>query len=120
MKTKQMAAITAGVLVLMLATAGASVYITQEMAKPDKSFAETTVKHEQISWNDPKPAPAPAQATDCNDHNVVGKIGGGVVGGILGSKVGDGDGKTAATIGGTLGGSYVGGKYLPTQNVTCK
>lgn len=119
MQPKQMAVIGAGIIVLIAATAGASSYITQEMAKPDKPAVEKTVKREQISWNDPKPA-APAPVENCNDHNVVGKIGGGVVGGILGSQVGDGNGKTAATIGGTLGGSYVGGKYLPTQNVTCK
>jgi outer membrane lipoprotein SlyB len=119
--TRQTALLIGGVVFLVAATAGASALITQKSMESDASAVHKTasVKNETITWNDRQPAPAPA-AQDCNDHNVVGKIGGGVVGGIVGSKVGKGDGKTAGTIAGTLGGSYLGGKFEPTQNITCK
>ncbi len=119
MNRKQMVIMIGSAVLLVAATAGAGAFITQQAMEPGKP-ASHKVQAETISWNDSKPAPAPAQVADCNDHNVVGKIGGGIAGGILGSKIGDGNGKTAGTIAGTLGGSYVGGKYLPTQNVTCK
>jgi uncharacterized protein YcfJ len=120
MNRKHLALMIGGVVLLVAATAGASAYITQKSMEPEAPAAhKVTVKKENIAWNEPRAA-APTQNTNCNDHNVVGKVGGGIAGGILGSQIGDGNGKTAGTIAGTLGGSYLGGKYLPTQNVTCK
>ena len=70
------------------------------------------------------PAPAPhrqyAQARPhCNDHNVIGTVGGAVAGGVLGNQFGKGAGKTVATVGGAAAGGYLGNEYIPTRGATC-
>jgi uncharacterized protein YcfJ len=124
MKRNNAIILGSAVVALVLMTAGASAYITREAATPEKTVTQNhVVTHERISWKEPAPAPAPAQAqpqANCDDGNIVGNVLGGVGGGIAGSQLGKGKGKTAATIGGTLGGAYVGGKFIPTQNVTCR
>jgi len=116
-------------LVLVLAAAGVSAFVTRDMvrneqAQPIKKTA--SVKHaprkDDIAWNQPAPVQAqqPQPVRNCDDGNVVGYLAGGVAGGIAGNQVGKGKGNTAATIGGTLGGAYLGGQYLPTRNVTCR
>lgn len=110
-----------GAVLLVAMTAGASAFITRQSLIPDdKPVAEKTLAKNEIRWNNP-PAqqPAPQRVANCDDGNIVGKVVGGVGGGVLGSQLGKGDGKTAGTIAGTLGGAYVGGKVIPTDNVTC-
>ena len=124
-KGKNIMVITLGALALIAATAGASVLIThhvltndQPSAQANAAPAKTVVAHhENIHWN--RQAAAPAKPA-CNDHNIVGDVVGGVAGGVVGNQVGKGKGNTAATIGGTLGGAYLGNKFIPTDNVTCK
>lgn len=121
--------IGAGILALVLITAGASAMITHEVMQ-DKPVAQEKVvkaapvraKKETITWNDAPPPPQrQAQALPpCDDGNVVGHVAGGVVGGIAGNQVGSGNGQTVATIAGTLGGAYLGGRYLPTRGATCR
>lgn len=118
MKNKTIA-LTLGAVLLVAATAGASVLVMNN--KTDAPVERTaTTSNKTIHWNDPAPKSTPAHTTAaCNDGNVAGKVVGGVGGGVLGSMVGKGKGKTAATIGGTLGGAYIGGETIPLNNVTC-
>lgn len=101
--------LTLGGVLLVIATAAASVYV---------------VKHDIPSKETVRQAPSQRAAAqpkpNCDDGNIVGKAVGGVGGGIAGSMIGKGGGKTAATIGGTLGGAYVGGEVIPLNNVTCR
>lgn len=94
-----------GAIILVAATAGASIYYTKQ---PVQAERVVVVKHTSQK-----------AAVRCDDGNIAGKAVGGVGGGVLGSLAGKGNGKTAATIGGTLAGAYIGGKELPLQNVTC-
>jgi uncharacterized protein YcfJ len=94
-----------GAILLVAATAGASIYYTKEQSQPEHVVV---VNHTARNI-----------AVKCNDGNIAGKAVGGVGGGVIGSLAGKGNGKTAATIAGTLGGAYIGGKELPLQNVTC-
>lgn len=117
MKNKTIA-LTLGAVLLIVATAGASVLVMNN--KAETPVQRTATSKSTIQWNDRAPQPAPARTTAaCNDGNVAGKVVGGVGGGVLGSMVGKGKGKTAATIGGTLGGAYIGGETIPLNNVTC-
>jgi uncharacterized protein YcfJ len=130
MTRKHTIAAIIGAVMLVLLTAGASALITREMISEDKTPLETSAKvssyrphkRETITWNEQRQAPPHQQVAtrNCDDGNVVGKVLGGVGGGVLGSQVGSGTGQTAATIGGTLGGAYLGGEYIPTDNVTCR
>lgn len=63
--------------------------------------------------------PAPQAAPPCEDHNIVGTLGGGVAGGLIGSRFGSGNGKTVATTAGALGGAALGNRYIPTRGATC-
>lgn len=127
MKKKQILAWGAGVLALVLVTAGASALVTKEVIdeKPavEKSAAAPAPKAQKITWNEPRnvqpvqqarPAPPP-----CNDGNIVGLALGGIGGGLAGNQIGKGSGNTAATIGGAVGGAYLGKEFIPTENVTC-
>jgi uncharacterized protein YcfJ len=131
MKTKHIIAISAGIFALVLLSAGASALITRDTLTADKpeTHKVATVTHRttshannNIRWNDNRTASTvvaqPAQPR-CNDGNVVGYVAGGVGGGLLGSQLGKGNGSTVGAIAGTLGGAYLGGQYLPTQNITC-
>jgi uncharacterized protein YcfJ len=95
---------------LVVATAGASVYFMKPPAQPAKVVV---VQHQVHS-------PAPVPVAKCDDGNISGKVVGGVGGGVIGSLAGKGNGKTAATIGGTLAGAYLGGQELPLHNATCR
>lgn len=110
---------------LMAGTVALASYVTQseiEAAKQEESVV--TPKRQVARALQPQPVAqhqqlAAAQPA-CDDSNIVGMLAGGAMGGILGNQVGKGSGNTAATIGGALGGAYVGGKYIPTRNVTCR
>lgn len=113
-KTSNILAVGAGVLLLMGATAGASVYFMGNNDQADNSIkvsSNETVANSQTSSS--------SQA-NCNDDNIVGKVIGGIGGGLIGNQVGGGSGKTAATIGGSVGGTLLGEEYIPTKNVTCR
>jgi uncharacterized protein YcfJ len=129
MRNKKLITLAVGALLLVGATAAASVYLTRENMTSEKEVAATTAPKKSpaakkdIVWNDnPQPRAPQQQAaarSGCDDGNIAGKVAGGVGGGVLGSMVGKGNGKTVATIGGTLGGAYLGGQTLPLHNVTC-
>jgi outer membrane lipoprotein SlyB len=97
-----------GAVLLVVTTAGASVYLARQppAPQPRKTVAVERVHNTAVA--------------KCNDGNIAGKAVGGVGGGVLGSLAGKGSGKTAATIGGTLGGAYLGGEMIPLQNATCR
>ena len=122
MNTKTIVAIVAGAILLVGATAGASVYMIEKNSDANveelktSSAIQTSNKEETITYSEPRQAPRPA----CDDDNIVGKVVGGAAGGVAGSQFGKGNGKTAATIGGTIGGSLLGEEYIPTKNVTCR
>ena len=107
-----------GAILLVTATAGASVYLAKQQPAPPETAAVQPVQappphkhHVQHAQN---------TAPKCDDGNIAGKAVGGVGGGVIGSLVGRGSGKTAATIGGALGGAYLGGETIPLQNATCR
>jgi len=104
MHTYKTVSLILGGIILIITSAGASVYLYRQSFQPEKNL----VHHSQKS------------AKKCNDDNIAGKVVGGVGGGLLGSAVGKGNGNTAATIGGALGGAYIGGKVIPLKNVTCE
>ena len=101
-----------GAIILVAATAGASVYLSKPQPAPAEKVG--VVHRTQVAQ------PAQRTVAKCDDGNVAGKAVGGVGGGVIGSLAGKGNGKTAATIAGTLGGAYVGGEVIPLQNVTCR
>ncbi|MGB4107360.1 MAG: glycine zipper 2TM domain-containing protein [Alphaproteobacteria bacterium] len=115
MKTKSLIALGAGAILLIGATAGASVYVMENMVDESPSSTKTSAQ-ETVTFNQPQMAALPP----CNDDNIVGKVVGGAAGGLAGSQIGSGGGKTAATIGGAVGGSLLGEEYIPTKNVTCR
>ena len=102
-----------GAILLVTATAGASIYFTQHPAPAEKA---RVVSHRTAQPAQPAHQAVPA----CDDGNIAGKALGGVGGGVIGSLAGKGTGKTATTIGGTLGGAYLGGEVIPLKNVTCR
>jgi uncharacterized protein YcfJ len=120
MKTNTIVAIGAGALLLVAATAGASVYLMENNDPEEKANTSTTrvSTQETIHYNQPRQAQAPQPA--CDDDNIVGKVVGGAGGGLAGSQIGSGSGKTAATIAGAVGGTLLGEEYIPTKNVTCR
>jgi uncharacterized protein YcfJ len=102
-----------GIIVLVASTAFASTYYT-------KASQPIAVSHAPSKPHLQKIASAQPAQPRCNDGNVLGYVAGGAVGGIAGNQVGKGSGNTAATIAGTLGGAYLGGQYIPLNNVTCR
>ncbi|MDE1153893.1 MAG: hypothetical protein PW788_15275 [Micavibrio sp.] len=121
MKNSKTYIIAAGVALLLVTTAGASVYLTKQSLLPQTASSHSSRKQtSDIVWNDRVVAEKRAQAVPaCDDGNIAGKAVGGVGGGVLGSLAGKGHGKTATTIAGTLGGAYLGGEAIPLKNVTC-
>ena len=118
MTKRDIFALTAGAILLVGVTAGASAYYLNS----DKVADE---RPQAVSQMQPVAATttvgaAPPPLPECDDDNIVGKVVGGVGGGLLGAQVGGGTGKTAATIGGSVGGTILGEKYVPTKNVTCR
>lgn len=113
-------ALVAGVIALVVAAAGASAYVTQEIKdEPQKVSAKSD--GDKITWNEPRREPQPqAQAEpSCDDANVVGAAIGAVGGGLVGNQIGSGSGQDLATIGGAIGGGFLGQQYIPTRNVLC-
>jgi len=120
MKTKTIVSLVAGALLLVGATAGASVYLVENMAeKQPVTISAAPVSAPGTVTFSPPPSSATLQPV-CDDGNIVGKVVGGAAGGIAGSQFGGGTGKTAATIGGAVGGVLLGEEFIPTQNVTCR
>lgn len=120
MKTKSIIALGAGAILLIGVSAGASVFVMEQMTgeTPAKVYSEKVSTSGTVTVSQAQPPPLPLPA--CDDDNIVGKVVGGAAGGIAGSQIGSGTGKTAATIGGAVGGSLLGEEYIPTQNVTCR
>lgn len=119
MKNSQTVILVLAAVLLVIATAGASVYFTRQTPAAQEKVVEKTIIAQPAAVRVVQTQNA-APVPDCNDGNIAGKAVGGVSGGVIGSLAGKGNGKTAATIGGTLGGAYLGGKVLPLNNVTCK
>lgn len=119
MKTNTIIAFGAGALLLIGATAGASVYIMENMDddKPSTTTEAKVSSNDKVIYTEQR---ATVRTVNCDDDNIVGKVVGGAAGGLAGSQVGGGSGKTAATIGGAVGGTLLGEEYIPTRNVTCK
>ena len=109
MQNYKTVSIVLGAILLVGATAGASVYLTKQPASVERAASTQSTQHS-----------AQRVVERCNDDNIAGKAAGGVGGGVIGSLAGKGNGKTAATIAGTLGGAYLGGEVIPLQNVTCR
>jgi outer membrane lipoprotein SlyB len=110
-----------GVALLMASTAFAASYFTRATLEPT---AQNQVQPRQPAKTahraNTQIASAAPMEPRCNDSNVLGYVAGGAAGGLVGNQVGKGKGNTAATIAGTLGGAYLGGQYIPLQNVTCR
>lgn len=103
------------VAVLALAgTAIAASYFTRESAKPTQQAQVVRVTPTAQKYVQAQPVQEP-----CNDHNIVGTLGGAVVGGVIGHQFGSGRGQDAATAAGAVGGGMLGHKYIPTHNSTC-
>ncbi len=127
MTKKDVFALTAGAILLVGITAGASAYYLNNDGVEDNSASQQV---ERVTYVQPQSAPVAQQPVQqqpvqqrtvaCDDDNIVGKVLGGVGGGLLGSRVGKGGGKTAATIGGSVGGTLIGEELIPTKNVTCR
>jgi len=119
MTKRDIFALTAGAILLVGITAGASAYyLNSDNDAVEERTQAVSQLHPATATTTTQAAPAPLP--ECDDDNIVGKVVGGVGGGLLGSQVGDGSGKTAATIGGSVGGTILGEKYVPTKNVTCR
>lgn len=120
MTKRDIFALTAGAILLVGITAGASAYyLNSDDAVEERSQAVSQIQPAAATTRTTTQA-APAPLPECDDDNIVGKVVGGVGGGLLGAQVGSGSGKTAATIGGSVGGTILGEKYVPTKNVTCR
>lgn len=116
-KTKTIILASAGVLVALVATAGAATYVTKEVLTDHKPAA---ARSGNIAWNgDRQPAQQQRVASACDDNNIIGTVLGGVGGGIIGNQIGSGSGNTVATIGGAVGGAALGNEFIPTDNETC-
>ncbi|MFM9890665.1 MAG: glycine zipper 2TM domain-containing protein [Rickettsiales bacterium] len=105
--------------VALAGTAIAASYVTRETLT---AKAEPQVAPQQRAVRHAKPQRVAAQqpvAAPCNDHNIVGTVGGGVAGALVGNQFGGGSGKTLATLGGAAGGAYLGHEYIPTRGSTC-
>lgn len=110
--------VTAAIVVALASTAVASSYFTRHTIEESKPVAEAKpaptkpVHHQQAAATKPLPP--------CDDHNVVGTVGGAVVGGLVGSQFGKGSGKGLATAGGAVAGGALGNAYIPTRGATCQ
>lgn len=123
MSNRNILLLVVGVIALVAVAAGASAYVTRDMMTPDKQVVEnkTTVKKEQVVWNEPKPQPAPQQQVKkCDDGNIVGAGIGAAAGGVIGNQFGKGKGKDLATIGGIIAGGTAGHQMIPTRGVLCR
>ncbi len=106
----------AAVLLVIAGTAVGASYITANTMAPSAPVAQQTPAatqpaHPQVAQAAPRP--------HCNDHNIVGTVGGALAGGLIGHQFGKGTGRTVATVGGAAGGGYLGNEYIPTRGATC-
>ena len=119
MKKKDIFVLTAGAILLVGVTAGASAYYMNQDDMATENERTQRVSHVQPARGQNRTIQTQTQP-NCDDDNIVGKVLGGAAGGLAGSQVGSGSGKTAATIGGSVGGTVLGEKYIPTDNATCR
>ncbi len=117
---KKIIAATLGVIVVLAATAGAASYFTRSSMTDEPSVTAQAVHHPANGARMAAMQPAAGGPPPCNDHNIVGTVGGGLTGGVVGNQFGKGSGKTLTTVGGAVGGAVLGNEYLPTRNVTCR
>lgn len=101
------------VLALIATTAVAASYATRSTMEPSPT-QQARIQTQPTSHTTHQHATPP-----CDDHNIVGTVGGGVAGGLLGAQFGSGNGRTAATTVGILGGAALGNRYMPTHGATC-
>ena len=115
-KNQRYLAIGAAVLALLTTTAVASSYITRESMAPiaeKKAIAAPAHKAKGSQQRVAQAKPA------CDDHNIVGTVGGAVAGGLVGSQFGKGGGRGLATAGGVVAGGALGNSFIPTHGATC-
>lgn len=117
-KTQQYLLLAVAVLLAVGGTAIASSYITQRtMEQPAAPIvAQTRPLHRAAT---PHPQYTATARPHCEDHNIVGTVGGAVVGGLVGSQFGKGNGRGLATAGGAVAGGALGNAYVPTRGATC-
>lgn len=109
--------IGAAAIAVIAGTAVGSSYITRtsmEPAQPPVAEAQPVQKapaQRRVANAQPRPT--------CDDHNIVGTVGGAVAGGLVGSAFGKGSGRGIATAGGAVAGGALGNAYIPTRGATC-
>lgn len=86
--------------------------LTAEAEQPAPRVVHRAAQPQRVAYQQPQTAP-------CNDHNIVGTVGGGVAGALVGNQFGKGSGRTLATLGGAAGGAYLGNEYIPTRGAAC-
>jgi outer membrane lipoprotein SlyB len=88
MKTKRILALGARAILLVSATAAASVYTMKNKGDvlPSKVYSANPATPEVVTGYLAQPPPLP----DCDDDNIVGTVVRGTVGGIVGNQVGGG------------------------------
>lgn len=109
------------ILVAIAATAAASTYMTRTAMEPEKAPVQQAkaVHHTQPSGQRYAAQQPAAGRPPCDDHNIIGTVGGAVAGGVIGSQFGKGSGKGLATAGGAVAGGALGNAYVPTRGATC-
>jgi uncharacterized protein YcfJ len=116
------AIIGAAAIAVIAGTAIASSYITSTSLDTGPTpQQQAAVHHSGQRYAAAAPAagqPAPVRRT-CDDHNIVGTVGGAVAGGLVGSAFGKGSGRGLATAGGAVAGGALGNAYIPTRGATC-
>ena len=118
-KTQKTIAMVVVAILALGGTALAASYFTREAMAPEpKPQQAKAVRHAP-----PRGQMAAAQPVQqrpaCDDHNIVGTVGGAVAGGLVGSAFGKGNGRGLATAGGAVAGGALGNAYVPTRGVTC-
>ena len=108
--------IGAAALAVIAGTAVGSSLITRDSMEPAQPQRAAVVHHaaprQQVATTQPaRPA--------CDDHNIVGTLGGAVAGGLVGAQFGKGNGRGVATAGGAVAGGALGNAYIPTRGATC-
>ncbi len=118
--TQKMIAGGAALVALVAGVAIASSYMTRT-AMEDRSAQQAALAAKPAAGPAHRPMhPQTAQARPaCDDHNIVGTVGGAVAGGLVGSQFGKGNGKGLATAGGAVAGGALGNAYIPTRGATC-
>lgn len=109
--------IGAAAIAVIAGTAVGSSYVTRTSMEPEQppvaqvKPAQKAPVHHRVANAQPRPT--------CDDHNVVGTVGGAVAGGLVGSAFGKGSGRGLATAGGAVAGGALGNAYIPTRGATC-